>query len=458
MKIIILGAGQVGVTLAETLSYENNDITIVDIDAEKLHHLQNHLDIGTVCGFASHPDVLTQAGTADADMLIAVTNSDETNMIACQVAYLLFNTPTKIARIRAAQYQAHSELFANKALAIDLCIHPEKLVTENICRLLETPGALQVIDFAQGRVRLVAIGADPGNKALVGCTLTEIQTMIPDVVLRVVAVFRQERSIALDDKTRIEVGDEIFFIAAKQHIKLIMGNLKKLDKPYKRLVIAGGGNIGSRLAQQLENDYQVKIIERNNKSCQHLASHLHQTTVLLGDACDHELLREENIEYTDVFCALTNDDEANIISAMQAKRLGVRKVMALITRTAYVDLIEGGTIDVAISPQQATIGGILTHLRRGDIVSAHVLRRGAAEAIEVILHGDKNSSKVVGRRVDELRLPSGVSIGAILRDNKNIQVDDHEVLQTDDHLVLFLLDKKRIHDVERLFQVGFNFF
>ena len=455
MKIIILGAGQVGMTLAETLSGEDNDITVVDTDAEKLHALQNHLDIGTICGFASHPNILAHAGAADADMLIAVTNSDETNMIACQVAYTFFNTPMKIARVRASQYQLRSGLFDNKALPVDLCISPETLITETICRLLENPGTLQVIDFAQGRVRLVAINA--GGR-LVGQSLAEVQASMPNIVLRVVAIYRQERSIALSENTTIEAGDEIFFIAAKQHIKSIMASLNKLDNPYKRIVITGGGNIGSRLAEQLESDYQVKIIERNPDRCQALADRLHETTVLLGDACDHELLREENIEYTDVFCALTNDDEANVLSAMQAKRLGVRKVMALITRTAYVDLIEGGNIDVAISPQQATIGGILSHLRHGDIVSAHSLRRGAAEALEIILHGDKSSSKVVGKRIADVKLPAGASIGALLRDNKNIQLSDDMVLQADDHLVVFLIDKKRIHEVERLFQVGFNFF
>ena len=457
MKIIILGAGQVGSSLAETLSYENNDITIVDTNEQTLHNLQNNLDIATVCGFGSHPNILAQAGAEDADMLIAVTNSDETNMIACQVACSAFNTPTKIARIRAIQYNSAPDLFGNKGLPIDVCISPEELVTANIGHLIENPGALQVIDFAEGRVRLVSINLD-ANSALVGRTLAELYELNENIVMRVVAIFRKERTITLSNETTIEAGDAIFFVAAKQNIKAIMGSLKQLDNPYKRIMIAGGGNIGYRLAQQLEKIYHVKLIERDNARCEWLADNLDDSTILCGDACDQSLLSEENIEYVDVFCALTNDDEANLISAMLAKRLGVRKVMALITRTAYVDLIEGNNIDVAISPQQATIGSILTHLRRGDIVNVHSLRRGAAEAIEVVLHGDEKSSKVVGRQLTDLKLPTGTSIGAVIRDGKNIPVTDELKLQAEDHIIVFLIDKKRIHDVEDLFQVGFSFF
>jgi trk system potassium uptake protein len=457
MKIIIVGAGQVGSTLAETLGYEDTDITIIDKDAEKLHYLQNHFDIGTVCGFGSHPDVLIQAGAEDADMLIAVTDSDETNIVACQVAYTLFNTPSKIARIRARQYHSHGDLFHAKAMPIDLCISPETLVTENICRLIENPGALQVIDFADGRVRLVAIRPEQ-NSPLAGKTLAQIYALNPDIVMRVVAIFRHNRSISLSQDTVIENGDEIFFIAAKPHIKSIMANLRQLEHPYKRITIAGGGNIGCRLAEQLEKDYLIKIIEKNPALCRQLADKLNHSTILLGDACDTDLLTQENIEYTDVFCALTNDDEVNVIAAMQAKQLGVRNVIALITRTAYVELIQGGKIDVAISPQQATIGSILTQIRRGDIISVHSLRRGAAEAIELVVHGDQKSSKIVGRHLADLKLPAGVSIGALVRDNKNIAVTPEQILAAGDHVVLFLIDKKRIHDVEKLFQVGFNFF
>ena len=457
MKIIILGAGQVGSTLAETLSSEDNDITIIDTDAERLHQLQNHLDIGTVCGFGSHPNILAQAGAEDADMVIAVTSSDEINMIACQVAYSIFNTPTKIARIRAMTYSASGPLFGNKGMPVDVCINPEDLVTDNICHLIENPGALQVIDFAEDRLRLVSIRVD-SHSSLVGQCLEELDALNADLVMQVVAIFRQEQTIAVSPETMIEADDAVFFIAAKQNIKAIMGNFKQLDNPYKRIMIAGGGNIGHRLASRLEKDYQVKMIERSTERCEWLADMLDDTTVLNGDACDHHLLSEENIEYVDVFCALTDDDEANVISAMIAKRLGVRKVMALITRTAYVDLIEGGNIDIAISPQQATIGSILTHLRRGDIVNAHSLRRGAAEAIEIVLHGDKKSSKVVDRRIEELKLPAGASIGAIIRDGKNIPVAFDTTLQADDHIIVFLLDKKRIREVENLFQVGFHFF
>jgi trk system potassium uptake protein TrkA len=237
-----------------------------------------------------------------------------------------------------------------------------------------------------------------------------------------------------------------------------MSELRKLDKPVKRIILAGGGNIGMRLAKAIENRYQVKIIERNEDRSRQLSENLDKSIVLLGDAADEELLLEENIENTDVFCALTNDEEANILSAMLAKRLGARKVMSLINRASYVDLVQSQTIDIAISPQQATIGSLLTHVRRGDVVVVHSLRRGAAEAIEAVAHGDRKSSRVVGRTIEEIKLPRGSSIGAIVR-GEDVLIAHHDtVIETDDHVVLFLSDKKCIAEVEHLFQVDVTFF
>ena len=249
----------------------------------------------------------------------------------------------------------------------------------------------------------------------------------------------------------------MFFIAARKNIRAVMSELRKVDKPNKRIMIAGGGNIGRRLAQTLESNYQVKIIDHNAARSSQISQELNKTIVLLGDAADEELLLEENIENTDVFCALTNDDEANILSAMLAKRLGARKVMALINRAAYVDLVESGDIDVAISPQQATIGSLLTHIRRGDVVRVHSLRRGAAEAIEAVAHGDPTSSQVVGRAVEDLKLPPGTTIGAVVRGDEVVIAHHDTVIQAEDHVILFLVDKRRVRDVERLFQVGFTF-
>ncbi len=457
MKILILGAGQVGASVASTLAREDDDITLVDTDISNLSKLQDHYDIRTIQGQASHPDVLARAGAADADLVLAVTNSDETNMVACQICHTLYNTPTKIARIRAPEYLAKPELFNNEAIAIDVLISPEQLVTDYIQRLVSHPNALQVLDFAEGLVQLVAVKAFHGGP-LVGHPLREMRKHIPKTETRVAAIFRNGRAIAPEANTVIETDDEVFFIAASKDINSVMAELRRLDKPYKRIMLAGGGNIGIRLARALQHDYQIKIIEANPDRADYLSEELSQSIVLLGDVANEELLIEEEIDKVALFCALTNDVEAKIMSSMLAKRLGARKVLSLINRAAYVDLVESGSIDIALSPQQATIGSLLAHIRRGDIVAVHSLRRGAAEALEAIAHGDKDSSMVVGRRIDEIDLPPGTSIGAIVRNEEVIIVHRDTVIDAEDHVILFLTNKRYIKEVERLFQVGFNFF
>ncbi|WP_288377683.1 Trk system potassium transporter TrkA [uncultured Pseudomonas sp.] len=457
MKIIILGAGQVGGTLAEHLASEANDITVVDTDGERLRDLGDRLDIRTVQGRASLPTVLRQAGADDADMLVAVTNSDETNMVACQVAYSLFHTPTKIARVRESSYLSREELFDNDHIPVDVLISPEQVVTNYIKRLIEHPGALQVIDFAEGKAQLVAVKAYYGGP-LVGQQLRQIRAHMPNVDTRVAAIFRRDRPIKPHGDTVIEADDEVFFIAAKKDIRAVMGELRRIDETNKRVVIAGGGQIGERLAEAIESRYQVKIIEMSPARCRHLSDNLASTVVLQGSASDKDLMLEENIAEADIFLALTNDDEANIMSSLLAKRLGARKVMTLINNPAYVDLVQGGDIDIAISPQLATIGTLLAHVRRGDIVSVHSLRRGAAEAIEAVAHGDSKSSKVIGKAIEDIALPPGTTIGAIIRDEEVLIAHDDTVIEAGDHVILFVVDKKHIRDVEKLFHVGLSFF
>jgi trk system potassium uptake protein TrkA len=456
MKIIILGAGQVGTSVANNLASEANDITVVDQDPDLLRELRDRLDLGTVQGHAAHPEVLLRAGAEDADMILAVTNSDETNMVACQVAYTLFHTPTKIARVRALGFTTYPQLFGSNALPVDVLISPEQLVTDYVMRLIEYPGALQVLDFAGGRARLVAVRAFHDGP-LVGNELRRLYEHMPHIDARVAAIYRQGQAIQPEGDTVVEVDDEVFFVAAAENIRSVMSELRKLEKPFKRLIFAGGGNIGKRLAMALQKDYQVKLIEQDKLRSKKISEELEKTIVLHGDGADEDLLLEENIENTDVFCAVTNDDEANILSAMLAKRMGARNVMALINRAAYVDLVESGTIDIAISPQQATIGRLLTHVRRGDVAEVHSLRRGAAEAIEAVAHGDRISSKVVGRAIEEIDLPKGASIGAIVRGETVLMAHHDTVIETGDHVILFLVDKRRILDVEKLFQVAVTF-
>ncbi|HEX5418951.1 MAG TPA: Trk system potassium transporter TrkA [Gammaproteobacteria bacterium] len=457
MNILILGAGQVGTTAAYSLAREEaNDVTIVDRNPEALRELQDRLDVRTVVGNAAYPDVLERAGAKDADMIIALTDSDEINMLACQIAYLLFRTPTKIARIRANEYIGRPELFAADCMSVDVTVSPEALVTEYIEELIHFPGALQVLEFAGGRVRLVAAQAHRGG-ALVGRPVRELPTHIRNVETRVVAIYRGARGIIPTGDTLIEEGDEVFFIAARRDIRKVLGEVRKLDEPVRRVVIAGGGNIGLRLAKALESTNNVKIIERGRERAREISEQLNKAIVLHGDAADEELLLEENIDSADVFVAVTNAEEANILSAMLAKRLGAHKVMALINKIAYAELVESGSIDIAISPQQVTLGTLLAHVRRGDVVKVHSLRRGAAEAIEAVAHGDARESKVVGRTVDEIRLPRGAAINAIVRGDEVIMAHHDTVIQSDDHVILFVADRRQIDEVERLFEVGVTF-
>ncbi|MEM0910124.1 MAG: Trk system potassium transporter TrkA [Pseudomonadota bacterium] len=458
MKIIIIGAGQVGGTLAENLVGEQNEITIVDSDRNVLENLQNRLDLQVVCGIGSHPDILKKAGAEDADMIIAVTDSDESNMMACQVAYTLYKTPTKIARVRSEQYIIYQDLlYKHKDIPVDHLIAPEQLVTTAIKRLIDYPGALQVVEFASGRASLVAVKAYYGG-LLVGHALSALRQHIPNAETRVAAIYRRGRPIRPLGSTVIEADDEVFFIADTKHIRTVMSELQKLEASYKRIMIAGGGLIGAGLAKRLENNHNVKLIEYDAKRADYLSTILNETIVFQGDASDATLLGDENVEQIDAFIAVTNDDEANIMSAMLAKRMGAQKAMVLIQRSAYVDLVQGGDIDIAFSPQQATISALLTHVRRGDIVNVYSLRRGAAEAIEAIAHGDENTSKVIGKQIQDIKLPPGTTIGAIVRDELVIIAHSDTVILSNDHVIMFLVDKKYIRDVEKLFQPSALFF
>jgi trk system potassium uptake protein len=370
--------------------------------------------------------------------------------MACEVAYTLFRTPTKIARIRSAEYTSRPELFSDEALSVDVFISPEQLVTEYIEKLIRHPGALQVLDFADGKVRLTGVRVKRGGP-LVRKALRELREHLPKADARVVAIYRAGRSIRPEGDTVIEEGDEVFFLAARNDLRRVMSELRREDGPVRRVVIAGGGNIGFRLAKALEKENQVKLIERDMRRARKVSELLDNTIVLNGDAADEELLIEENIDSADVFAALTNSEEANILSAMLAKRLGAHKVMALINRPSYAELMESGSIDIAISPQTITIGSLLAHVRRGDVVRVHSLRRGAAEALEVIVHGSDRSSRVVGKRIEEISLPEGASIGAVVRGDEVIMGHHDTSIQADDHVILFLTDRRQVEAVERLF-------
>lgn len=475
MKIVILGAGQVGASVAEALVHEANDITIVDNDRERLAALQDRLDLRTVCGNAALPSILGDAGLDDADLLIAVTQSDQTNLVACKIAKSRFNVPTRIARLRAADFLEDEQLLSDGNFAVDFAICPEENITDYIVRLVDFPEALQVLEFAEGRLVMVAVRAYEGG-ALVGKPVRKLREHLPSQVdARIAALFRQDQPIIPEGETVIHAGDEVFIIAASEHIRPVLRELRRMMRPVKRVMIAGGGNIGYRVATALQQRLEVKLVEHNRSRAEWIAPRLGDSLVLCGDATDEDLLEQENIAEMDLFLALTNDDEDNIMAASLAKRLGCQRVLALINRRAYADMVQGGPIDIGISPAQVSIGTLLAHVRRADVSQVHSLRRGAAEALELVAHGDRNSSRVVGRSLGEIPLPKGVTIAAIVRDLETPEIIGYQgpvgiqayghvviahrdtVIQSGDHVIVFCVNKKLVHKVEKLFQVGFGF-
>ncbi len=477
MKVIILGAGQVGASVAEGLVSEENDITVVDSDPARLALLQDRLDLRTVVGNGAVPSILRDAGAEDADLLIAVTPSDQINLVACKLAHAVFNVPRRIARLRAQDFLDDPSLLAPETFAVDRAICPEKEISEYIGRLIEFPEALQVLQFAGGRVCLVAVRAYEGG-LLVGKAIREMRDHLPTGMdARIAAIFRDEQAVAPEGETLIRAGDEVFVLAATENIRQVLRELRRMMNPVRRVMIGGAGNIGLRVAAALEKHYEVKIVEFRRERAELASSKLNKALVLCGDSTDEELLDQENIHEMDLFLALTNDDENNIMSASLAKRMGCKRVVALVNRRAYAEMIEGGPIDIGISPAQVSIGSLLAHVRRGDVVAVHSLRRGAAEALEIVAHGDRKSSHVVGRRIDEIDWPPGVTVAALVRDFDQVEVlfvrDDgtaerraghvviahgDTVIEDGDHVIVFCLSKKLVRKVEALFQVGVGFF
>jgi trk system potassium uptake protein len=472
MKILILGAGRVGESVAESLVSEKNDITVIDTNPARLQELQARMDLRGVAGNGIQPSVLREAGIEDADMFISCAPADETNLVACKVAHDVFNVPTTIARLRSPEFVNGSALMDKSGFAVDQVICPEESVTRTIRKLIEYPEALQVLEFAHGLVSLIAVRAVAGGP-LVQHSLAEIPQLVPGVEMRIVAIYRRDMAlVTLDGNTRIEPDDEVFVLAATEHIRTVLSALRKADRPVKRLMIAGGGKVGLRLAREIHGDCQVKIIEPVRQRCEYLATQLPpEVLVLNGDSTDEDLLIDENVQDMDLFLSLTSDDEDNIMGCLLAKRLGARRVLAVINRKAYADLVQGTTIDIAISPAQAVIGELLAFVRRGDIEAVHSLRRGAAEALEAIVRGDRKTCKMAGRRIEEVGLPKGAQVGAIVRglhrpdgsdageDAKpQVIIAHHDTLVLpNDHVIVFVPRKRMVREVEKLFQVSATF-
>ena len=474
MKILILGAGRVGESVAESLVSEQNDITVIDIDPRRLAALQDRLDLRGVVGNATQPSVLREAGAEDADMLIACAPMDETNLVACKIAHDIFNIPTRIARVRSPEFIDSSPIMGKDGFAVDEVICPEESLTTYIRKLIQYPEALQVLEFSQKRVSLIAVRAVHGGP-LVDHVISDLPKLVPGVPMRIVAIYRRDlmgldRQVVCDGSTRIDPGDEVFVLAGNEHIRRVLDAMRQRDDPVKRVIIAGGGRVGLRLARHIAGSVQVKIIDSDARRCEYLTTQLPDSALVLhGDSTDEDLLEAENVAETDLFLALTSDDEDNIMSCLLAKRMGAHRVLALINRRAYADLVQGqGTqIDIAVSPSQAVIGELLAHVRRGDVAAVYSLRRGASEALEAVVRGDSKSSKLVGRRIEQIALPAGAEIGAIVREvqvgesttRTEVIIPHHDtVIQTNDHVIVFVPRKRMVKQVEKLFQVGAMFF
>lgn len=451
MRILILGAGSTGSSVAEALAGEANEITILDTDKVKLEALKTRLKINTIVGNASYPKVLEQADVHNTDLVIAVTNRDETNILACTIISKLYSRPKTIARIRAIDYLKNPKLFGQDGIPIDIVISPEQNVMESIRNLIELPGVLHISDFAGGLVRLFSVKV-VDNSFLTGKKIKTLKNRLTEGRIRIVAIFRNSSPLAVSGEAMLLPGDEVFFFAPKLEVRRLLKDIGCLEKPLKRILIAGGGHIGKRLALALEKDHYVKIIEQDPKRVKKIANELSNTIVLQGDCGDETLLVEESIDKVDLYCAITDNDGVNIISASLAKSHGARKAICILNHLYYNKLLPGTGIDLAVLPNVETLGSILKHVRQCDVAQVSLLRNGTAEAIEAVAHQGNGELSVVGRTVDTVKLPDGVVLGALIRNNEAIAIHHDTVFEDGDHVVMFTLEKKLVANIEEHFR------
>jgi len=454
-KIAVLGGGQVGSSLAKILTDDGNDITLIDTNLSVIEDLQEDNDIKTIHGNASSPSVLEQAEVNDCDILIATTASDEVNLVSCHLAKKMFNVPTVIARLRNSEFQVSTSGFDLDLFSINSIISPSQLVTDFIKNIIEHPGAFQAYDFADGKLQV--IGATVlKDGPLAGRKLSEFKKHLPNVDVKVIALYRDRKILPVNGTTVIETGDDLFFLATEENMRF-MSELSKNQSRIENIMIAGGGIVGMTLADKLSQKFSTKIIEKDLIRSKYLSESLEDTVVLNDDISDESLLDNEGIEEVDYFCSVTNDDQMNILSAKLAKDLGAKKSIAIINKLSYRKLVSK-EIDVVVSPEDVTIGSILASVRTSDVVKVHSLGFGEAELLEIIIHGDNKTSKVVGKKVSELELPSGCRIGAIYREGKVILLNEDVSIQSNDRLIIYLLHKKDFSKLAKLLQVSIGFF
>ena len=456
MRILILGAGKVGASVAGNLVSESNDITIVDKDKNKINEIQGMYDLQGIVGDATSPSVLADAGAADADMLVAVTASDETNLATTLIAEQLFNIPARIARVRNEELREYPALLSTSGFRATSVIWPEEAVTNSIVQLIHYPEALQVIDFSTADLILVSVKTDAGSK-MAGKTVADIHQVLPDAKVQIVSISRQKFSVTnIRPDTVINPGDEVFFLPLKSEASNIIRVFRQKVRRYDRIMIAGGGSLSLQLARALDSsetangdNYNIKILEGDPSRCQYLSEHLSSSVLVLnGDMTDESLFINEGIANIDVFIAVSNDDEDNFMSCLLAKRLGAHCTIALINRSSYIDLIDSTDIDIAFSPTESVLSDLLRHIRQGDVVSAHTLRRGAAEAMEIVAHGTPKNSKVIGcivRKEDD-------SQEVLMASEKDLSIED------DDHVIIFADSRQQVPEIEKLFAPSVGFF
>ncbi len=458
MKVLICGAGQVGYGIAEKLSAEQNDVTIIDSSSALINAIRDSLDVRGLVGHGSHPDTLAQAGADQADMIIAVTLYDEVNMVACQVAHSLFNVPTKVARVRAQSYlQPHwQDLFSRDHMPIDVIISPEIEVGEMVLRRLAMPGAVETVRFADDQVVVIGIICEP-DCPVVDTPIRQLTELFPDLGSVVVGIFREDRLFVPHINDAMLEGDLVYVVSRRDQVARTLGIFGHEEPEANRVVISGGGNIGLYVARALEQRHaraKVKIIEASRDRAIAIADNLKRTVILHGSALDQTILTEADVRDADTMIALTNDDEVNILTSVMSKKLGCRRNLCLINNTSYHAFARALGIDAHINPRAVTVSKVLRHVRRGRIRGVHSLQNGAAEVIEAEA---LETSPLVGRPLRDLDMPDGIRIGAIYRDHDVVIPRGDTQIYANDRVVIFAV-AGRVRQVERMFRVSLEFF
>ena len=454
MKIIIVGAGEVGFHIASHLTLENKEVVVIDKNAAAIRRVSDHLDVQVVQGSGSSPVVLEEAGIRDAEVLLAVTDSDEANLVACLVANMLSPSTKKLARVRAGDFDQYHDHFREHAPHIDTIINPEIEVVKTIASMLSVPGAADVGEFADGRIKFIGIYLD-SNSPLAGVKLSEIPDKITHVRLLIAAVVREEELIIPRGDDYLMPGDLVYFISEEEKLQETLAVFDKYDQPLKRALIVGGGNIGFRLAKSLEeNSIYCKIIEKSPDRCAEIAERLNRTVVLCGDGSDQALLAEENIRDIDVVITLTENEETNILASLLAMRMGAKKSITKINRFSYFPLMKAIGLEQVVSARLSAINTLLQHIRKGKVLSAISLKGEQAEVMEALA---LETSDIVDKPLKKISFPKGAIVAGIIRKDDIIIPTGESVIRPEDRVIIFAR-RQAIAKVEKMLSVKLEYF